>query len=227
MNFLGFMIFSPFEYIAIFILMFSLFRFNFDRFYTKRIIFASILLSCLSFTMRAESLTNFNTPVIGVLLFIFVWLMFEVRIFHALIMSISVFIAYGLIQATLITLFQYMNIFDLKEIESTATGYTFPGFVIAIISILIFMIVAWIIKKRNSGFDFVSHDTSKKNEYNGINILLSIGILITATITAVTYYLILDYEQGFYLMALVLLFTLIIILYLSNRKDLHDAEVTR
>jgi hypothetical protein len=223
MNFLGFMVFSPFEYIAIFILMLSLFRFNFDSFYTKRIIFASILLSCLSFTMRAESLTNLNTPVIGVLLFIFVWLMFEVRIFHALIMSVSVFIAYGLIQAIFITIVQYLNIFDLKEIESTDKGYTFPGFIIALISIIFFVLIAWIIKRRNSGFDFVSHDTSKTNEYNGINILLSIGILFTIAITGITYYLILDFEKGFYLMTIVLLITLVLILYLSNKKDLHDA----
>ncbi|MEX2460190.1 MAG: hypothetical protein WD469_02620 [Paenibacillaceae bacterium] len=219
MKFVLFTLFSSAEYVAIFILMFALFRFRFKG-YRKQIALTSIILCYVSYTMRIDGMENITTIVQFILLFILVWMLFQVQVFYAAIMSFTAFFGYGLIQGIVVLIFSMLGLLKISDIqENSLTGYT-----LQIGTAIIFSSIGWLIRKTNKGFDFVPTSIHGRMKFTKINLFFLFVLIISSILLAFAYYIINNYKntEDSIIFIIILVISIAMLLYLSNRKDWED-----
>lgn len=124
--------------------------FKIDIFH-KEIIFSSILMSGISYTLRMDyNVAGLDVAIQIILMFLLVWMLFRIHIFYALIMTLITYQAYMLIQ----TLYYY------------ALGYNSHGFFsiyfLQIMSALTAILIGLYVTKKRKGFDFVPDSPTSK-----------------------------------------------------------------
>lgn len=221
MDFILSILFSSFEYFVMFLVIFRLFRFRIGAQYITRMLFASFILASLSYTMRSDFLSDYTTPAMLLILILFLRFVFDVSFFHSMIMAVTGYIPYGLIQALIISGLKGLGIFEVDDVFPTKTGYSVPGYIVSLLTIAIFLLISRMIRRRNLGFDFVPHGIEKTN-YKGLNLWFLVVILISIVVTSVTYFLLMDFAEGFYIIICMLAATFAGLMYLNIRKDLAD-----
>jgi hypothetical protein len=216
MKFVLFTLFSSAEYVATFILMFTLFRFRFKG-YRKQIALTSLILCYVSYTMRIDGMANITTIVQFILFFLLVWMLFQVQVFYAAVMTSTAFIGYGIVQSLIILITSNLGILEIADIsENSSTGYALQAS-----TAVIYASMGWLIRKKNSGFSFVPTSNYGRIKYTKINMIFMLVMIIsTITISLVLYVI----NNNRNIEGNVIIFTILVIifsvmLYLSNRRD--------
>lgn len=216
MKFVLFTLFSSAEYVAIFILMFTLFRFRFKG-YRKQMALTSIILCYVSYTMRLEGMENITSIVQFILLFLLVWMLFQVQPFYAAIMSFTAFFAYALIQSLIVLLYFEIGFLKMSEINYD----TYKGYILACSSVLIASGIGWLIRKNNKGFDFVPTSAHGKMKYTKLNLVFTFLIVISTLVMSFMYYFTSSFKQigDIVIFISVLLCSVSLLFYLAKKKD--------
>ena len=215
MTFVLFIIFSTLEYISSLTLMLVLFRFDAKEHFLKFLI-SSVLLSLISNTLIQQQLESIG-PLVQLLAFVFlVYVILRVSIFNSMIMVLTIYFIFGLVQITLIMIFTYFGIIDTVEV------YKFSAFLTQGASSFYMFLFALIVYLKHGGFSFVDYKSSKKrflifNKSNRVFFIALVAAFILFTIVTRLYYN--SANPPYLLIALVFLLTLLFLLYLAIRRD--------
>ncbi|WP_127589198.1 hypothetical protein [Paenibacillus koleovorans] len=217
MEFLLFVIFSSMEYLAVFAIMFVLFRFEY-KFYHNSVIFICAILSFVSYSIRYGFHQDFLAPIAQVLLiFAFLYYIFEIQIFYSGIMTVTGSLFFGIIQTVLYILLDRFGIIT----EDGLVEHSVQGYTLQFISSLIVFILAILIKKRNYGFAYVPHGQRAFVRYQGLNrMFLYLMILGIIFILALFYF---NIEEPYVILITIILTVIFIaLMYLSVRKEYQN-----
>lgn len=217
MYFLLFTLFSSIEVIAMFAIMFALFRFEYP-FYHVNVLFIALMMSFVSFSLRyGLDLSNYSTFIHFLLLILFFSLLYRQHLYYAAIAVTISFVIYGLIQLLVIgglVLFGVMNSSDIQR------AFSVEGMVIQSISVVIAMLIFYGIKRYNKGFSFLPHTNRVSIQWTSINTSILVLLVLTIGLIGFMYYYFnINNYSGYYILSFILLFLLVYLLYLSMRKD--------
>lgn len=217
MQFVLFSIFSSIEYIAMFAIMFALFRFEY-RFYHVNVLFISLLMCFVSYSLRyGFDLANYSSLIQLFLMILIFALMYRQHLFYSGIMVIISFVIYGLIQAGIV---QLLDLLGVMKIEAMLKEFSIEGKILQSLSAAVAMLVYYLIKLTKKGFSFIPHTNRVSIKFTGINLLILILILVqTALVGAMYYYANMNEVKGYYFLSGILVFLLGFLLYLSRKKD--------
>jgi hypothetical protein len=216
MKFVLFTLFSSMEYVATFILMFTLFRFRFKG-YRKQIALTSLILCYVSYTMRFDGMANITTIVQLILFFLLIWMLFQVQVFYAAIMSFTAFIGYGIVQILIVLITLNLGMLEIADLREN----TLKGYVIQLGTAVIYASIGWIIRKKNWGFSFVPTSNYGRIKYTQLNMIFMLVMIISTIAMLFTIYAINNNRSIEASVILLAIFVIIfsVMLYLSNRKD--------
>lgn len=217
MDFIWFNLFSTIESIGMFILMLALFRFRI-REYISHIVFASFLLSQLSYYMRVDFGLGSYVPVAFVIFtFLFVWLMFRVQLFYAAVMAVIGYITFFLLQGIIIFMGISLKLFTLDEIAPTWLGY-----VLQLTTFAVAILISLLLLKKRLGFTFVPFSESAYFKLRGENILFLFLVLLGVIVVGVYLYWGLQSFYSFMMVIAMLIFYLSSLMYLAIRREKQD-----
>ena len=182
--------------------------FKIDIFH-KEIIFSSILMSGISYTLRVDyNVAYIDVLVQIILMIVFVWLLFRIHIFYSIIMTIMIYQAYMLIQS----IYYYTLGYSL--------GDTLSIYFLQVISAITVLGIGWFLAKKRRGFDFVPDSPTYKVIIARREKILFILVIPALIILTSTMYFTEHFSNFYVLMPIVygcILFSYII---LSYKKDM-------
>jgi hypothetical protein len=182
-DFILFMVFSVMETCAMLYLMFRMFKIDLMP---KEMVFASVIMAFVSYTLRAVyELPGFDVPVQLVLTLAFVWMLFRIHVFYATIMTGMVYQAYFLLQTIFYLLLKSVGIFD-SPLPVVTNGGTF---MLQILSAGSAVTAGMIIVRKRKGFDFVPDKPKGRIHLKRRDSILSALTLPSFTIVILTIYL--------------------------------------
>jgi hypothetical protein len=149
-NFYIFMIASFFEWLAMTILMFSLFRFSLKD-YIPQTVFLCLIMSYLSYTLRIDGFTEYIGSIQMVIYVICIWVLFRVHYFYGVFVGISAYHAYLLIQTLVFWLVSTLGIGDINDLVPLRPIYLLTLF----LSVSIPILLSIIMQRTRWGFTFV------------------------------------------------------------------------
>lgn len=122
MNFAVYLLFSTLEGIAFFCIMLTLYRFNF-RYYLFPVLWVSIFRSVLSYLLRVQWHLEYLDPIATLLVSsaAVVW-MLEIGPLWAIVVSLSGFMSFVVVQTVILLLF---NVFNWALTDTMHTVYDF------------------------------------------------------------------------------------------------------
>ncbi|MDT3427499.1 hypothetical protein J2Z22_003062 [Paenibacillus forsythiae] len=217
-EFVLFMLFSILETCALLFLAFKTFKIDI---FPIEMVFASIVSGFFSYVLRHEyGLIDLDVLIQFVLMFCFIWLLFRIHIFYAVIMTSMAYQAYLLIQTFYYLFFEQFNLLvHLPEFSSNVTAYTlqtlsaFTGFFLGIL-----------IGRSRKGFDFIpDKPTGRITVQFREKILFALSIpsiliiLCTMQLTA-------QLSHYYFVLPAVYAIILYTYLYLSYKKDRNGYE---
>ncbi|WP_052486980.1 hypothetical protein [Gordoniibacillus kamchatkensis] len=216
MQFAVFSLLSTIEYLAMFALMFAMFRFSY-RFYHINSIFASLILCFVSYTLRMKYDQGIAATVIQLFLMIgFVWLLYRVQIFFAAIMVVKVYIAYAIIQFIVFFIFNHFGLLSLEELNNTDV-YNFK---LPLTTAAITFLITWFLKKTNGGFSYIPDSQKARIIFKGVNLAFLIMLLVALAAYIISFYLIGTKQlDSMYIVTIILVVVLVPLLILSTRKE--------
>jgi hypothetical protein len=216
MNFLLFNLFSSFENIAIIVLTLSIFKYRVLDF-IPQILLTSLIMSLISHTMRFEfDNSQFVFFILIITLFIFVWLAFRVSYFYALIISVIGIFTYGLLQAILIYVLEFMG---LLSMEVAQRPYSKLGYIMQFVTSIFALCISYLLRQKNYGFNWIPYSRSAKYKLKGSNIVLLMVSIVSVFVIGLVFYL---YLSGYlHLFAIFILFFIVLVLlfYLSGKQE--------
>ncbi|TNJ63241.1 hypothetical protein FE784_26630 [Paenibacillus hemerocallicola] len=169
MNVLIFLIISMWEWFALIMLAFALYRFEI-RYYVGQLVFSSFLLALFSYMVfNVFDLKIFATLIQPIVVFLFFWLLFKIPIFYAGLVVVNGYLAYCLVTSVI---FYFIKQFGFVSIPSTPTSFATQS-----IAGLIVLFLARAVVKYRLGFSFVQHGHEIKN-ISGTNLKLLILTII-------------------------------------------------
>jgi hypothetical protein len=219
MNFVLFTLFSSAEYVAVFILMFTLFKFRFKG-YRKQIALSSLILCYVSYTMRLDGMQSFTSIVQFILFFLLVWMLFQVQAFYAAIMTFTAFFGYGVIQGLIIYITSEIGIIKLSDLSE----YSLTGKSLQLGTAVVYSSIGWLIRKKNKGFDFVPTSNYGRIKYTKLNLFFLIVMIFSTFGLFSALYLINSHNtiEGSIVLFINFAIGFCVLLYLSNRKEWED-----
>lgn len=169
MNVVTFLIVSMWEWFALILLTFAMYRFDINQ-SIGQLVFASFLLSLFSYMLfNVFELTLFATLIQPIVVFLFFWLMFKIPVFYAGLVVINGYLAYCLITSLL---YYFIQLFGIVFTPSTPGSYiiqSFTGFIVLLLTRLIL--------KFRLGFSFAQYGHAIK-QMNGINLKLLVLTIV-------------------------------------------------
>ena len=187
---------NVFETIAGFILMMSIYLFPI-RSYTPQIVFTSIVMAQTSYLLREVFLLDWLTPFFMLVwMVLLLWLLFRIHLFYALLMAVSGYLVYIVLQMLIVLILQAVS--PLTEIQET---FQYLKLVQLLTSLAALAISRILIKKR-LGFSFVPDRISENVPVRGTNRKLLITLII-ASIWISVMVSVLSRGMGAYLGALI------------------------
>lgn len=175
MNIPWFLTVSVVEWITLIVLSFSLFMFKIkDNLVT--IVFASILLSLLSYVLRgASNLTEISTFLQLITLILIFWLMIRMPAIYAGVMATLGYVSYLFVQTLIAYILNWTNILPLEKMM----GNQFLTHLVAGITVVVTLLICYFLVRFRIGFSFVPDDSSINIGLRG-NIRLLIMIVLGA-----------------------------------------------
>lgn len=218
MDFIWFNLFSMFESIGMLIFMLVIFRFKIKQYYVH-VVFASFLLSQLSYYMRAVfDLANYNPFAYLLLTFVIVWLLFRVQIFYASVMAIVGYLFYHLLLSAFVFIGNLLGLYTLDDIAP----FTLLGYVIQTLTTTLVLILCYFLVRYRIGFTFVPYDEYSHVKINRENLIFISIIIIGAIIAAIFVHMALQNLYSFIAVFLLGLITLVFLFLMSLRMEHKD-----
>jgi hypothetical protein len=202
-----------FETIAGFSLIFSIYRFPIKG-YIPQILFTAVVMAQTSYLLREVLSLESGTPFFMLLwIVIMLWLLFRVHYFYALLMAITGYLGYLVIQFGIVYLLQL-----IFKLEIPVTDF-YTGKMIQVTSSAIALLISVLLIKKRIGFSFVPDRMIENVSLHGTNrsmlMLLIAGSLLVSTIVFI-------YESGFapFMLAVItIVLALYAIIHLALAKE--------
>ncbi|WP_438444805.1 hypothetical protein [Gorillibacterium sp. sgz5001074] len=218
-DFILYMLFSILETGAMFILMFRIFKIDLLR---REMLFSAVVMSFVSHTLRV--VYGFSTvDVIAqfLLMFLFVWMLFRIHVFYAVIMTGMTYQAYFVLQTVYYFVFSEAGLFESKIPAVTQSATYILQFVSAASAVFI----GWLLARRRKGFDFVPDQPRGRLRFVrhdwillGLNVPSSAVIILTLFLTG--YF----GQEGYMVIPVLYALLLFGYLYISHQKDWNQDE---
>lgn len=215
MELLKFIFFSSLEYFSTFIFILVQFRFSLQENITK-IFMISVLLSFVSYSFINADLSSFS-PITQILIFlIYIQMVMKVNIFNSIIMFFTGYIVFGLVQTCIIAVMSHIGIIQGELKAATAVAYQLQFY-----SCMTMLILSYLTFYFKGGFSFIeSRSRFSKKVLTGKNKGFIFFFFLAVVITIISNFILMESKTPPYLLtAFVLLITLIILFYLSLRRD--------
>jgi hypothetical protein len=215
-DFLFYMLFSGFEYLAIFFLIFGFFNLSF-KYFSKEMILGVFLITFTSYILVRYNLAEtFPLPLILIPLTVLILVkIFKQGVLRSIILSVAGFVVYGGIQfiiAIVLVKLQYMTATDLHFSFSikSYTMQTICGFLAIAIGLYI--------KLTNGGFGFTM---SKRISGRKGFVIISVCLVLVCSIACLGFYTFAS--VALLLLSLtVIIISIMILFYLSYKRDLYE-----
>jgi len=209
---------NAFESIAGFVLILSIFMFPI-RTYLIPTVFAAIVMAQTSFLTREVLQLDSITPLLmlGWIIAV-IWMLFRVHIFYALLMGVTGYVSYGVLQFLFIFLFQFFIDID------TLTTEFYHLKLIQLITSTASIAIAYLLSGKRIGFSFVPDRKSERVSYHGVNrVLLYVIVGASLVIGTVSYF---AHNGKFSLFIYIFSFILVVLIlfYLAIRKERIDSD---
>jgi hypothetical protein len=187
--------------------------------YMFSILFASVIASFISFSLREiYGYATLDIIVQLLLTFLFIWQLFRVHVFYSALMSVTGFITLLVIQTGL---FFVVNTFGFMQ--DTPTPNALSTHLLQLLSASIAFLISYFIRKKKLGFTFVPHSNHGSIQLTASNrhVLL---IYISSLFPICLMYFLLDTRKNnlFFIIPISLGFILLALLYWANRRELSD-----
>jgi hypothetical protein len=208
-----FTIISSIEYIAIMAFIFTVFRVSYKHM-KYQVVFIALSLSYVSYSMRTAHLTAITPMVQLLLFFVLIWMVLKVHPFYSIIMALSGFLAYALIQGILV-----FAVKDWIDIRQAMTG---PMYMVALVSSACSLGISYFLKRRRLGFAFVPHtEHVKVNMKSQENLALLITAIFSIVGVGIAFAFHMLKTDFIYMFILLLLLVLCgsLLFYLSTVKE--------
>ncbi|MCR8983326.1 hypothetical protein [Brevibacillus laterosporus] len=211
-----FYLFSLFEYLAIFTLMFSLFRFELKEYLTEMVVL-SFIMTFFSHYLRAFLQINDFAPIVLLLvLVVLFWVIGRIPIFYASVMVVTSYLMYGVFQYTTFMILSTFIVLSLEEIRLNSEA----GYLLQITTIIPTLLVSFGLRRMNLGFGFIPTGFVRI-KFRGYNLALLITVCISVVLFGFFNYWI--FARGkFALISLIFLGILGVLLYLSKERDIKN-----
>ncbi|MFS0726120.1 hypothetical protein [Paenibacillus sp. 1P07SE] len=171
---------NVFETIAGFVLMMSLYLFPI-RSYIPQIIFTSVVMAQTSYLLREVLMLDWLTPFFMLLwMVLLLWLLFRIHLFYALLMAVSGYMVYIVLQMLIVLIMQAVS--PLAEIQQTFVYLK----VVQLLSSLGVLAISWVLIKKRIGFSFVPDRLSEHVAFRGTNRQLLITLIVASVWICVT-----------------------------------------
>jgi len=204
------------ESIAMFCLMLAMFRFSM-RNYLFHMLVAAIVMAQTSYLTRFEFGLDSLTPLFMLVWFmIFIRMVFRIHLFYVLLMVVSGYLGYLIIQSAILLVLQIG--FSLEEI----TGTLFRVKMIQIAgSVITFFCAYWLLKRR-VGFSFVPDRIDEKVEMTGVNLIILLVSIVGCLFISGVAYIFINVNFLYSTLGTAFLFTMLFILNFSFRKEMKS-----
>ncbi|RKP49838.1 hypothetical protein D7Z26_18570 [Cohnella endophytica] len=203
-TFLGYMSFSMIEGLAVYALILYIFRIQLMNFIWPVVLMITVT-NLQSFFIRDELELTAISPIINIIFTIlFLAIFIRIPIIWSMVMTITGYIAYALLQTLIILLSNgYLSLGQAQE-------YVWKGYLIQLIAGVLGTAIGWLLYKFGYGFSFEFEKLRLKWE-RILVILLLIGFLVGLVVMI--------YFKAIFANFVVLVVALLIFLSYSLRKD--------
>ncbi|WP_088834029.1 hypothetical protein [Paenibacillus tyrfis] len=211
---------STLETVTIFVLIFVLFR------YRKSYRFWAVaglgigLASWSLFIRMVLFMPTLDLIVQLIAMYIFLKFVYRIRWFYAMIMLFFAYGLYLLLQGMILLLIIYGTDYGINDYNDITTN---PILILQLVSFLLGLGIAWMVKKKNWGFTFISSHRLQKESWTGVNrsilgSLIGIGMLIPVGVFAAVY----GYNNAYSMIMFCIFFFWIYLLLLFFQKDYSE-----
>lgn len=210
--------FSMLENYAMFYLIFKLFKIDL---FPKEMIFASLIMSFISYVLRTVyELPQVDVVVQVLLMFSFIWLLFKIHVFYAAILTGMTYQAYMLIQGLYYFIMDNAGVFEseIPYILGTST------FVLQTLSAATAIGIGYYVAMKRKGFDFVPDKPHGKITVKGWEKVLLILNIPSVVIVLLTMYFATTFSAFFFIIPIVNATFVYGYLYFSYKKDRGEDE---
>lgn len=221
MDIVLFILFSLFEYAAILLLLHQLFRIPIREFVTY-IFIVSFIESIFSYAVRHWLAIPEITVFLQILMLIYLFKLFwNIQLFYSSVSVTLSYCIYLVIQLASFIVLNILGILNLKQLQHEIVGnLTILGVGLQIVTVLLTLCLAFIIKQKNLGWQYIP-DTYKKVNYRNKENQILILIVYASIISFGSFVYIglatNEYFMFFYLLVLSILSLLMI--HMSNARD--------
>ncbi|WP_213583786.1 hypothetical protein [Paenibacillus sp. J2TS4] len=189
--------------------------------YPKEMIFASLIMSFISYVLRTVyELPQMDVIVQVLLMFCFIWLLFKIHVFYAAILTGMAYQAYMFIQGLYYFIMDSAGLFDvgLPYILSICT------FVLQTLSAATAIGIGYFLSIKRKGFDFVPDKPSGKIAVKTWEKVLFALNIPSVIIVLLTMYFASNLSTLFFVVPLVNAIILYGYLYFAYKKDRAEDE---
>lgn len=213
LDFLLYLAFSVFETFSLFFLAFKLFKIDL---YPKEMVFSSLILGFISYELRINyGWLQIDLMVQFILVVCFMWLLFRIHPFYALIMTGMTYQAYSFTQTLYFYLLNHIPLFSLDFNFITPLSL----YLLQILSATSVIIIGNYIGNARLGFDFVPDKPTDKVHISSRDKILFALTLPSLLILLSTIYFSDHLTEVYIILPLTYALILYSFLYLSYKKD--------
>jgi len=209
---------NAFESIAGFVLILSIFMFPI-RTYLIPTVFAAIVMAQTSFLTREVLQLDSITPLLmlGWIIAV-IWMLFRVHIFYALLMGVSGYVSYGVLQFLFIFLFQFFIDID------TLTTEFYHLKLIQLLTSTASISIAYLLSRKRIGFSFVPDRKSERVSYHGVNRVLLYVIVGASLVIGIVSYFAHNGKFSLFIYIFSFILVVLILFYLAIRKERDNSD---
>ena len=221
MDIILFFLTSTIECLAIHFLMLTLFRFKLKE-YALYSLFISLAMTLLSYSIRHHPSINayaiypqIFTMIIGVRLLL------KIQWFYASLMTTIAYCSYLSIQVLMYFLLFSANLLNFNTIlKNSEFGIQIMGYILQTLTLIATILIIVAIKKSKAGWQYIPLGKVKVRYSRTVNILLLVGMAVAITgFGSVIIIGVSGNEIEFFTAFIVLVFILMALIKLSNKKD--------
>ncbi|AKG35516.1 hypothetical protein VK70_13810 [Paenibacillus durus ATCC 35681] len=214
-NFIFYVFFSVLDTASLFYIALKLFKIDL---YLKEIIFASLIMTFFSYVIRVEHSYAFLDVFLQYVLFVcFLWMLFRIHIFYAIIVAGTALQAFMFIQSLIYIVINITGIYQLN-FPIVSTGI----FLMQLITDSVVIFIGYYIRKKRKGFDFIPDKPDGKIILSKRDIVLFILSVPSFLAFYLNIYFTRYLNQYSFLIPLFYATVLIGYLYFSTKKDRGD-----
>ena len=204
MDFAGFMFFSTLEGLAVYTITLYVFRMNLER-HLWHVLTMVLLISLQNYYARGVLTLEALSPLLNLALTaLFLIAIIRVPLLWSLVMTVTGYIAFGLLQTVII--FLSLGYLSIDEVQHVA----YKGYLLQTVTGVIGIFVSWKLYRKGFGFTYDFERLRFKWEW-----FLVIGLIVGAFVVLAAIF----YYKHVFANLIALVFVLALFLYYSFRKE--------